>query len=104
MEDKILTFEEISAKYPSLSNDEEFMNFSEEESKNRDKFFYEATEKVVELKDFILKYQAYLDDGPATDGYLETRDAIVEKFSEIYKLLRTEYGRQLTDERLGVEF
>ena len=104
MEDKILSFEEVSAKYPSLSNNEEYMKFSEEANNNRDKFFDEATKKVVELRDFILEYQAYLDDGPAIDGYLITRDALVENLSKVDKLLRDEYGRQLANEYLSVEF
>lgn len=103
MENEILTFEEVRAKYPSSATDE-YMKFLKEANENRDEFFYEANEKVVELRDFILKYQGYLDDGPATDGYLKTRNALVEELSRVNKLLRDEYGRQLANDCLGMEF
>ena len=77
-----------------------------EANENRDEFFYKANEKVVELRDFILKYQGYLDDlnDPATDGYLKARDVLVEQLSIVNKLLRDEYGRQLANDYLGTEF
>ena len=103
MESEIPTFEEVRAKYPSPATDE-YMKFLKEANENRDEFFYEANEKVTELRDFILKYQGYLDDGPATDGYARTRNALVEHLSIINKLIRDEYGRQLADDYLGMEF
>lgn len=103
MESKIPTFEEVRAKYPSPATDE-YMKFLKEANENRDEFFYEANEKVIELRDFILKYQGYLDDGPAMDGYLKTRNALVEELSRVNKLLRAEYGRQLANDYLGTEF
>lgn len=103
MKNEILTFEEVRAKYPSSTTDE-YVKFLKEANENRNEFFYEANEKVVELRDFILKYQGYLDDGPTTDGYLKTRNALVEELSRVNKLLRDEYGRQLANDYLGMEF
>lgn len=103
MESKIPTFEEVREKYPSPATDE-YVKFLKEAKENRDEFFNEANEKVIELRDFILKYQGYLDDGPATDGYLKTRDVLVEQLSIVNKLLRDEYGRQLANDYLGTEF
>lgn len=105
MENEILTFEEVRAKHPSPATDE-YMKFLEEVKENKDEFFNEANEKVIELRDFILKYQGYLDDGPGTaaDGYLKTRDVLVEQLSIVNKLIRDEYGRQLANDYLGMEF
>lgn len=103
MENEILTFDEVRAKYPSPATDE-YMKFLKEANENRDEFFYEANEKVVALRDFILKYQGYLDDGPTTDGHVKTRDVLVEQLSRVNKLLRNEYGRQLANDCLGTEF
>lgn len=105
MESKIPTFEEVRAKYPSPATDE-YMKFLKEVKENRDKFFNEANEKVIELRDFILEYQGYLDDcpGPVTDGYLKTRDVLVEQLSIVNKLIRDEYGRQLANDYLRMEF
>lgn len=103
MENEILTFEEVRAKYPSPATDE-YVKFLKEVKENRDEFFYEANEKVLELRDFILEYQGYLDDGPKTDSYLKTRNALVEELSIVNKLLRDEYGRQLANDYLEMEF
>lgn len=103
MENEILTLDEVRAKYPSPATDE-YMKFLKEANENRDEFFNKANEKVIELRDFILKYQNYLDYGPTADGYLKTRNALVEELSRVNKLLRDEYGRQLADDCLGTEF
>lgn len=105
MESKIPTFDEVRAKYPSPATDE-YVKFLKEVKENRDEFFNKANEKVIELRDFILEYQGYLDDcsGPATDGYLKTRDVLVEQLSIVNKILRDEYGRQLSNDYLRMEF